>query len=91
MPVTVRLDAPRASEAFMEFEKGGLYSRTLLFSLSTTHKLPEESNASPNGPSRLPAHVVCPELARHPGRELDVVKFVCPMTSDALIPLEKGD
>ena len=79
-----------ASEAFMEFEKGGLYSRTLLFSLSTTHKLPEESKAIPVGPSRLPAQVVCPEFARHPGSELEVVKFVCPMTRDALIPLEKG-
>jgi hypothetical protein len=64
---------PITSDALSPIEKGGVNSRTRLLSCSTTHRLPEESNAEPNG-VQSPLCVV---------EHVPVVKLDWPITSDA--------
>ena len=86
----MRLGSPTSREAFIVLANGGVYSRTLALPESATHRLPLESKARPIGSSRLPAQVVSPILVKQPGYDMEVVKFVCPITRVASIPFEKG-
>jgi hypothetical protein len=84
--LVVKLDWPITSDALSPLEKGGLNSSIRLLKSSVAHRLPEESNATPEDktPPKDKQSPLC--VVEH----VLVVKFGWPITSDALSPIEKG-
>jgi hypothetical protein len=80
-PLLVKPGCPRTVVAASPLVNGVVYSTTRLFWLSTTQRLPDESDAIPYGESR-PVVVVAEPLLVKPG---------CPRTVVAASPLAKPD
>jgi len=77
----VKVDCPNTVDAASLLENGVLYSSTRLLCTSTTHMLPEESNAIPAGAFSA----VCDRPGLVP-----VEGFVWPMAMDAASPFVNG-